>query len=45
MCSCFFYGGGGIPFIFDTFLLYRNSNDLETRHFMGRTAEYGQLHL
>lgn len=39
--TSFFFGGGGIPFIFDTFLLFRNSNDLEERHFMGRTAEYG----
>lgn len=24
----FFYGGSGIPLVFDVFLLYRNANDL-----------------
>lgn len=37
----FLYGGGGIAFLFDMFLIFRNSSDLEERHFGGRTAEYG----
>lgn len=37
----FLYGGGGIGFLFDVFLVFRNSSDLEERHFGGRTAEYG----
>ncbi|KAI5476181.1 hypothetical protein MNV49_000342 [Pseudohyphozyma bogoriensis] len=35
----FLYAGGGIPLIFDLFLLYRNLNDLEERHFQRRTAD------
>lgn len=38
----FFYGGRGIPLVFDVFLLYRNSSDLEEKHFQRRTADYGQ---
>ncbi len=38
----FGFGGSGIGLLFDTFLLYRNSVDLEERHFQGRTASYGK---
>lgn len=36
----FLYGGGGIPFLFDCFLLFRNSSGLEEGHFLNRTADY-----
>ncbi|KAL8277549.1 hypothetical protein RQP46_009981 [Phenoliferia psychrophenolica] len=36
----FFYGGSGIPLVFDVFLLYRNASDLEERHFQRKTAEF-----
>ena len=39
----FGFGGSGIGLLFDTFLLYRNSVDLEERHFQGRTASYSKL--
>jgi Derlin-2/3 len=39
----FLFGGKGIGAIFDAFLLGRNSMELETGHFGGRTADYGQL--
>lgn len=38
----FGFGGSGIGLLFDTFLLYRNSVDLEERHFQGRTASYSK---
>lgn len=36
----FFLSAGGIPFIFNVFFIGRNSLDLETNHFMRRTADY-----
>ena len=41
--TSFLYGGEGIALLFDVFLIFRNSSDLEERCFMGRTADYGQL--
>ncbi|EST05749.1 Derlin [Kalmanozyma brasiliensis GHG001] len=38
--TSFFYGGGGLKLLFDLFILYRNSNDLELNHFGRRTADY-----
>ncbi|TKY87706.1 hypothetical protein EX895_003287 [Sporisorium graminicola] len=38
--TSFFYGGGGLKLLFDFFLLYRNSSDLELNHFGRRTADY-----
>lgn len=38
--TSFFYGGGGLKLLFDVFLLYRNSSDLELNHFGRRTADY-----
>ncbi|KAN0060079.1 hypothetical protein ACQY0O_008052 [Thecaphora frezii] len=38
--TSFFYGGSGIAFLFDAFLLFRNSSDLELSHFSRRTADY-----
>ncbi|PWN53430.1 DER1-domain-containing protein [Violaceomyces palustris] len=38
--TSFFYGGSGLPLLFDTFLLYRNSSDLEINHFFRRTSSY-----
>jgi len=45
LVSGFCYGGKGIGLLFDTFLLYRNSVDLEERHFQGRTASYSEPHV
>ncbi|SAM64115.1 related to DFM1-ER protein involved in ER-associated protein degradation [Ustilago bromivora] len=38
--SCFFFGGSGLKLLFDLFLLFRNSQDLELNHFGRRTADY-----
>ena len=38
--TSFFYGGSGLKLLFDVFLLYRNSSDLELNHFGRRTADY-----
>ncbi|CBQ70940.1 conserved hypothetical protein [Sporisorium reilianum SRZ2] len=38
--TSFFFGGGGLKLLFDVFLLYRNSSDLELNHFGRRTADY-----
>lgn len=38
--TSFFFGGGGLKFLFDVFLLFRNSSDLELNHFGRRTADY-----
>ncbi|SNX83654.1 related to DFM1 - ER protein involved in ER-associated protein degradation [Melanopsichium pennsylvanicum] len=38
--TSFFYAGGGLKFLFDVFLLYRNSSELELNHFGRRTADY-----
>lgn len=38
--TSFFYGGSGLKLLFDYFLLYRNSSDLELNHFGRRTADY-----
>ncbi|GAA5882689.1 hypothetical protein JCM16303_006545 [Sporobolomyces ruberrimus] len=35
----FFFGGTGIPVIFNTIMLYRSLKDLETSHFRGRLAD------
>lgn len=39
----FLYGGDGIALLFDVFLIFRNSSELEEGAFMGRTADYGEL--
>lgn len=36
----FLYGGAGIPLLFDVFLLFRNSSQLEEGHFFNKTADY-----
>lgn len=38
LATPFLYGGEGIAFIFDVFLLFRNSSGLEEGHFFNRTA-------
>lgn len=38
--TCFFLGGRDLQFLFDIFMLYRNSNDLETGFFFRKTSEY-----
>ncbi|KAI0341289.1 DER1-domain-containing protein [Trametopsis cervina] len=38
--TSFFLGGSGINYLFDLIMLYRNSNELEEAHFMGRSADY-----
>ncbi|KAI0698039.1 Der1-like family-domain-containing protein [Cerioporus squamosus] len=38
--TSFFIGGSGINFIFDLAMTYRNSDDLESRHYAGRSADY-----
>ncbi|PWN93187.1 DER1-domain-containing protein [Acaromyces ingoldii] len=38
--TAFFFGGKGLPLLFDTFLLFRNSTDLELNTFYRRTSEY-----
>ncbi|EPQ29804.1 uncharacterized protein PFL1_02477 [Pseudozyma flocculosa PF-1] len=38
--TSFFFGGQGLAFLFDSFLLFRNSSDLELSHFARRTADY-----
>lgn len=38
--TCFFLGGRDLQFLFDIFMLYRNSNDLETDFFFRKTSEY-----
>ncbi|WVQ80228.1 hypothetical protein IAT38_002333 [Cryptococcus sp. DSM 104549] len=43
--TCFFFGGGGFPLIYDVFLIYRNSSVMETDTYRGDTAEYAWLHV
>lgn len=43
--TSFLYGGEGLALLFDVFLIFRNSSDLEERAFMGRTADYGESDL
>ncbi|GAK64169.1 DER1-domain-containing protein [Moesziomyces antarcticus] len=38
--TCFFFGGSGLKLLFDVFLIFRNSTDLELNHFGRRTAAY-----
>jgi Derlin-2/3 len=38
--TCFFLGSGDIQLLFDIFMLYRNSTDLETNFFYRKTSEY-----
>lgn len=38
--TSFFFGGSGLSLLFDCFVLYRNSSDLELNHFARRTADY-----
>lgn len=38
--TTFFIGGSGINFIFDVAMFYRNSDELESKHFAGRSADY-----
>ncbi|KAI0694517.1 DER1-domain-containing protein [Cytidiella melzeri] len=38
--TSFFLGGSGLNYLFDFIMLYRNSNELEAAHFMGRSADY-----
>lgn len=38
--TCFFLGGSDIQFLFDLFMLLRNSTDLETNYFYRKTSEY-----
>ncbi|KAK7439786.1 hypothetical protein VKT23_017360 [Stygiomarasmius scandens] len=37
--SSFFLSGGGITFIFNLLFLYRNANELETSHYMRKSAD------
>lgn len=38
--TAFFYGGSGLPLLFDLFLLFRNSSDLEENRFFRKTSKY-----
>ncbi|KAI0336718.1 DER1-domain-containing protein [Cubamyces sp. BRFM 1775] len=38
--TSFFMGSSGINFIFDFAMLYRNSDELESKHFARRSADY-----
>ncbi|TBU45129.1 DER1-domain-containing protein [Dichomitus squalens] len=38
--TTFFIGGTGLNFIFDIAMFYRNSDELESKHFAGRSADY-----
>ena len=42
--TCFFFGGSGLKLLFDVFLIFRNSTDLELNHFGRRTAAYTWAH-
>ncbi|GBE87386.1 Uncharacterized derlin-like protein [Sparassis crispa] len=39
--TSFFLGSSGINYIFDIVMLYRNSNELESSQYAGRSADYG----
>lgn len=41
--TSFCYAGKGIPLVFDLFMLFKNSSELEERHFLGKSAEYGKF--
>ncbi|KAK8847622.1 hypothetical protein IAR55_005481 [Kwoniella newhampshirensis] len=43
--SCFFFGGGGFPLLYDFFLIYRNSSAMERDTYRNDTAEYAWLHV
>ncbi|EIW71044.1 hypothetical protein TREMEDRAFT_59988 [Tremella mesenterica DSM 1558] len=45
LVTSFFYGGGGFPFLYDLFLIYRNSSALERNVYMSNTAEYAWMHV
>ncbi|EMD34659.1 hypothetical protein CERSUDRAFT_116839 [Gelatoporia subvermispora B] len=38
--TSFFFGSSGINYLFEFIMLYRNSLQLETAHFAGRSADY-----
>jgi len=38
--TSFFYGGSGLQYIFDFVMLYRNSDQLESRTYLRRSADY-----
>ncbi|KAH9477476.1 Derlin-2 [Psilocybe cubensis] len=38
--SSFFVGGGGLMYIFELMMLYRTSNDIETKAYFLRSADY-----
>ncbi|ADV24433.1 derlin-2/3 [Cryptococcus gattii E566] len=45
LLTCFFFGGGGFPLLYDFFLIYRNSSSMETDTYHANTAEYAWLHV
>ncbi|CAO1636843.1 unnamed protein product [Sympodiomycopsis kandeliae] len=40
LLTCFGYGGSGLPFVFDLFILGRNMLDLEVNFFYRKTADF-----
>ncbi|KAI0777205.1 DER1-domain-containing protein [Trametes elegans] len=38
--TSFFLGSSGINFVFDLVMLYRNSDELESKHYIRRSADY-----
>ncbi|GFZ47970.1 hypothetical protein JCM24511_05717 [Saitozyma sp. JCM 24511] len=43
--TAFLFGGGGFPFLYDVFLIYRNSTALERDTYLNNTADYAWTHL
>lgn len=42
LLTSFCFGGKGLAFVFDLFMMYRGLNDLEESHFRRRTADMGE---